>query len=191
MNNFLEEKTDKFLWNDIDLYSDFEGLKKYLIKNLHIDAGYNRSLSPDTVSKFNRWSLQKKEYIVGVYRTLPLKNRRVGEHHFHFKSQVFKKENCPLTARLYLADPNQGYVDLIFYTNYGNIISLQYTCESGGFCETRMREIKYFTINKILSSKMINIINKSISSGFNDVEHLGAAKYGEELYSFISDVVNM
>ena len=190
MNNFLDEKTDKFLWNGIDLYSDFEGLKTYLVKNLHIATSNTSTVgrcSPGTVSEFNSWSLQKKEYIVGVYRTIPLCNKRGGERVAHMTTLVFKKENCYWAERLNMDQS----VELIFYTNYGNIISIGYSCETSGFRHTCTKDIKKFTINKILSSKMINIINKSISSGFYDTEHIVAAKSGEELYAFIRDVVDM
>jgi len=184
MNNFLDEKTDKFLWNGIDLYSDFEGLKTYLVGKFTIaDAAHAHggSCSSDTVSEFNRWSLQKKEYIVGVYYSAN-KEMRSGilSTNVLLRKENFNDVNFGVTLE-------GGYIcELIFYTNYGNIISIiHYTTA------TRItKEVNKFTINKILSSKMINIINKSISSGFNDTEKLGAAKYGEELYAFIRDVAD-
>jgi hypothetical protein len=186
MNNCLKEKTGKFLWNDIDLYSDFEGLKKYLVGVFNIATRVTSSVgncTSDTVSEFKSWSLQKKEYIVGVYYSLNKKSRDSIVLHNVTMPRI-NKENC----HNFQVHVPGGYIfELIFYTNYGNIISIIHYADS----TRRAREVNKFTINKILSSRMINIINKSISSGFNDLEQLEAAKSGEELYDFIKDLVNM
>lgn len=187
MNNFLDEKTDKFLWNGIDLYSDFEGLKTYLVMVFNIatrDTSSVGNCSSKTVSEFKSWSLQKKEYIVGVYYSLNKKTRDAIIHSVNLPK--IRKEDY--NGAKFSLSLDGGYMfELIFYTNYGNIISIIHYPTS-----TKMtKEVNKFTINKILSSKMINIINKSMSSGFNNIEQLGAAKSGEELYAFIRDVVDM
>ena len=187
VTNVLEEKMDKFLWNGIDLYSDFEGLKKYLTASFNI-ASRRTSLigvcTEESVDEFQSWSLQKKEYIVGVYYTVNSKMKdTVLEHRVSFprvnKKNCHKGFNCNVPG---------GYIsDLIFYTNYGNIISIVFYPDATKIT----REIIRFTTNKILSTKMINIINKSISSGFNETADIVSVKTGEELHDFIKDLVNM
>lgn len=190
INNHLQEKTDKFVWNGIDLYDDFEGLKSYLIKEFNIATRDTSSIGnccEKTVDEFQSWSLQttssKLEYIVGVYYTVNSKSKdNVLQHRVSFPNIL--KEKCHETFNLHVSG---GYIsDLIFYTNYGNIISIVFYPEA----TKTTREIIRFTTNKILSAKMINIINKSISSGFNKTSDIVTSKTGEELHDFIKEVIS-
>jgi hypothetical protein len=191
MDNFLEEKTDKFLWHGINLYEDFEGLKKYLIRELNIATKNTSSCgicSPETVSEFNSWSLQKKEYIIGVYKTFELDTRESHLTHFSGTNKPVLSKESSDDEKMKLNRPCSGRMELIFYTNYGNIISISYY---SGHPSTRCKNVQVFITNKILTAKMINIINKSISTGFAKQEYYGTTKTGEELYDFIKDVVSM
>ena len=49
------------------------------------------------------------------------------------------------------------------------------------------KEVVSFRVNKFLNTKMINIINKSISSGSRIVENV-SKKTSKELYQFIKEV---
>lgn len=186
INNHLQEKTGKFVWDGIDLYGDFEGLKSYLIKEFNIATRATSSIGnccEKTVAEFQSWSLQKKEYIVGVYYTVNSKMKdTVLQHRVSFPKIL--KEKCHETFNLHVSG---GYIsDLIFYTNYGNIISIVFYPDA----TKTTREIIRFTTNKILSAKMINIINKSISSGFNKTSDIVTSKTGEELHDFIKEVIS-
>lgn len=163
MNNTLLKKTEKFLWKDlwnnhhaptINLYSDFKGLKDYLVKQ-YASQGHPSNYEP-VRNQINNWFLQKNEYIVGVY---------------------FER---PFTYN--------GKRELIFYTNYGNVISIQFSVESPGYIYSK--KFENLEVNTILSSKMINLINKNISSSY-DIDPYIKKKSGKELHDFIKDVVDM
>jgi len=172
LNNFKNEKTDKFLWKDLNREHSPE-INLYNLKDLKDWLSKSYEFPWEKASKeIKNWVLQEKEYIVGVYYS---NNQSHHEKTLH----IFKNiRNSPAL--------DGGVInELVFYTNYGNITSIKYYNNSGFF---RVKDVSVFRNNKILTSKLINIINKSISSGYITYENINSFKSGEELYDFINGV---
>jgi hypothetical protein len=174
-NNFNEEKTEKFPWKDlndgyiptINLYEDFTFLKTHLTKR------YLGSYNATTIANdIQSWNLQKGEYIVGVYYAT---NNDVV-HQWPIK--IEKKSKHVGVGRSNAGACNE----LIFYTSYGNITAIQYSVRDGGFYDAK--KVNKYRNEKMLTTKMINIINKSISSGNTEIEHV-MKKTSLELNDFI------
>lgn len=182
-NNFIKEKTDEFLWKDLnnqasetlDLYKDFESLKLWLCKNYH-------NPSPLVSKEIDNWFLQKNEYIVGVYYSNNEFGLDSSSHAIQYP--VFISKQSPGTA-----GKTGGVInEIIFYTNYGNVTSVKYY-NNNGFIDSG--EILKFRLDKILTNRMINVINKSISSGLRERGYICSYKSSNELYEFICDVAEI
>lgn len=167
INYSLENKTCKFLWKDPSTHvssSYIDLYSDFSILKRYLDNTYRHMNVSDNNSRLvseaiNNWILHENEYIVGVYYTYHV-TRTDGD-----------------------------YNTIVFYTNYGNVTSLNFRFFMGlCFSDT----FKTLRTDKKLNVKMINIINKSINSGFKiDVPvHLEQTnkKSPEELYDFIKEV---
>ena len=172
LNNFTINKTSKFLWKDlnnysvtpiIDLYTQFIELKMWLKIQYFSYGSY-----VETYKEIEKWSLEEGEYIVGVYYI----NDDMNPTNILFGSGF---DRC-------LSDELKSSV--ILYTNYGNIADIVHYYRDMFF---EVIEVINFKVGKILSTKMINIINKSISSGNRLVENVNK-KTSKELYEFIKEV---
>jgi len=176
-NNFIKEKTDEFLWKDLnnqgspnlDLYKDFSGLKTWLCNN------YNSPVRPSLSKEIGDWFLQKDEYIVGVYYS----NNQSTIQYPGFIS----KQSTGTVGMI------GGVInEIIFYTNYGNVTSVKYYNDNNFL---RGIEVLKFRLDKILTKRMINVINKSISSGFRERGYICSYKSSDELYEFICEVAEI
>lgn len=170
LSNFTIDKTSKFLWKDlnnysitpmIDLYTQFKDLKMWL--KLHYFS-YGDNIQ--SYKEIEKWYLEKDEYIVGVYYISDTPNNIL------FGSGFYPTLSCGFLS------------NIIFYTNYGNITDVVYYNNNMFF---EAKEVVSFRVNKFLNTKMINIINKSISSGSRIVENV-SKKTSKELYQFIKEV---
>jgi hypothetical protein len=169
-NNFIKEKTDKFIWKGLDLYKDFSGLKTLL------QCNYNSPVRPSLSKEIGDWFLQKDEYIVGVYYS----NNQSGT--IQYPGFISKQSTGEVGMK-------GGVInEIIFYTNYGNVTSIKYYNDHNFL---RGREVLKFRLDKILTKRMINVINKSISSGFREREYICSYKSSEELYEFICEVAEI
>ena len=167
------EKTDKFLWKvlqncydgsvcEIDLYN-FKEFKEILISK----AGGGEHPDHMMIERYGNIH-EYRNFIQGI--SLLDDERIIGIYRVKMNSVAGCGSNK----------------DYIFYTNYANIFSLRFQASHCNF----LLKIEY-TINRKLSSKIINIINKSISlSGlileYNRPDN-GFCKFTvEELYNFIN-----
>lgn len=180
-NNLLVDKTDKFLWNDqnnlaasrqIDLYKDFSKLKEWL-KQYFSSGAYS-----ETYKCIENWLLQKHEMMIGVYYSTCKVPKGDG-------FPIEKVISVPKSGRFSPSESDDCKHELIFYTNYGNVLGINYYNNRGFFSATN--EVSIYKTNKILSPKMINIINKSVSSGLRMYEDVNK-KTAFELYEFICEV---
>jgi hypothetical protein len=182
-NNLLVDKTDKFLWNDqnnyaaskqIDLYKDFSKLKEWL-RHYFSSGAYS-----ETYKDIENWLLQKHEMMIGVYYSTCKVPYGEG-------FPIEKVISVPKSGRFSPSESEGGGEhELIFYTNYGNVVGITYYNSRGFFSA---KEVSIYKTNKILSPKMINIINKSVSSGLRMCEDVNK-KTAKELYDFICEVTN-
>jgi len=178
LNNFTIDKSSKFLWKDlnnyaitpmIDLYTQFIDLKAWL-------KCHYFSFAAKTYKEIEKWKLQKDEYIVGVYYVNDTTN-----------PLVTIPNNISFGSGFHTALSGGVISCLIFYTNYGNITDVVHYNNNMIF---EAKEVLSFRVNKILSTKIINIINKSISSGNRVIENVNK-KTSKELYEFIKEVIEL
>lgn len=177
LNNFTINKPLKFLWKDlnnyaitplIDLYSNFEDLKVWLKRHY-----FSYAPNIEAYKKIEKWYLEKDEYIIGVYYVNDVTN-----------PLVTIPTNISFGLGFHTALMGGVKSSLIFYTNYGNIIDIVHYNNNMIF---EAREVVSLRLDKILSLKMINIVNKSISSGNKMIENVNK-KTSKELYDFIKEV---
>ena len=177
LNNFTMDKSSKFLWKDlnnyaitpmIDLYTQFIDLKSWL-KCHYFSYGANTK----TYEEIEKWTLQKDEYIVGVYYVNDTIN-----------TLVTIPNNISFGSGFHTALGGGIKNSLIFYTNYGNITDVVHYNNNMFF---EAKKVVSFRVNKNLNTKMINIVNKSISSGNRVIENVNK-KTSKELYEFIKEV---
>lgn len=165
VNYSLQNKTDLFLWKDHHLSSSYIDLySDFCGLKRYLDSNYRNMNPSDNTSRIvskaiNNWILHENEYIVGVYYTYNV-------------------------TRIH-----DDYNTIVFYTNYGNVTSLNFRFFMGSCISDTFKTLR---TDKKLNVKMINIINKSINSGFkiNVPEHLqqNNKKSPVELYDFIKEV---
>ena len=151
INNILKAKTDEFLWTAIDnapythvfdLYKNFDDVIKH-IKRHHISVQYNYSYELVEKQLTNMRKLKDDEYFIGVY---------YGNVYVSNYLQTYK------------GDDSFSY-NLIFYTNYGNIIDFSFKRHivSGGGRAPIILDIKYYYNYKKLDITFINHLNLIIA----------------------------
>jgi superfamily II DNA or RNA helicase len=171
LNNIIKPKNHQFLWKDLIQYHDkchvdlyrFEDLRKrFESKYINTADNYHR----DIVSKkINNIQLNNNEYFIGVYY-----------------------ENIKIIGdRLQIKDENYN-IDIIFYTNYGNIIEFcfHYTIVPGGGRSPIILDIKFYNNNKKLNAKLINHINLIVAR--SRVEQTVINILGKELNDIIKNL---
>jgi len=160
VNNILKEKSIEFVWRDItnqqctpefDLYKDFDKVINHFKKEyINIQYNYHR----DNV-KINDIELLFDEYFIGVYYA------GVDITHGFIKSFT-----------------DQYFFNIIFYTNYGNIIDFSFrniiVCGGANiisdvFCYYNNQKITFINqLNLIIQKQQSNIVNM-VGADLNDI----------------------
>jgi chromosome segregation ATPase len=148
VNNILKAKTNEFLWTDItnpsstpvfDLYKNFNDVIKHLSES-YICTPHNPHNFHKLVEKklTNMQKLKDDEYFIGVYYG-----------------------NIHVSTYLMATNDNYSY-NLIFCTNYGNIIDFSFS-KSAPACGPVILDIKYYYNYKKLDITFINHLNLIIA----------------------------
>lgn len=167
INYSLENKTDKFLWKE--------------------PSPNNDNVVIDLYSDFSTF----KKYLGTRYFSADHGDaRRLMEQQFN---NLFLQKNEYIVGVYYTlsfsyTDYSSNYNKMVFYTNYGNVTSFNFRFFMGTCSSDTLNTLR---TDKKLTVKMINIINKSINSGFkssNPPYGQESKKSPEELYDFIKEV---
>ena len=169
VNNRMKEKTDKFLWTDIansgytpvfDLYKSFDDVIKHFNNNCIPSGNKYRGRRWDTNQLNDMQKIKDDEYFIGVYYG------------------GIRVSNYLMTST------NSFCCNLIFYTNYGNIIQFNFKKVEGwegGF--VFIENIEYYYTNRKLDVTFINHLNLIIAKRENTQSFIDIT--GKELNNII------
>ena len=181
-NGEIQKKTVTFLWCDLvsgfqnssdrdnalkrlygkdkfDLYTDFENVKKWFLENggYHFHAAWgfgsrDEKFFNEQKNNAEKFTLKDDEYIIGV--------------HYYFSENGPDRKRPTYSSQL----PNAVFdskVEILFYTNYGNILSIKFRTERVNGDWRIIESIKTHFNNRKLDTIYINHLNITINADTN------------------------
>ena len=182
-NGEIQKKTVTFLWCDLvsgfqnssdrdnalkrlygkdkfDLYTDFENVKKWFLENggYHFHAAWgfgsrDEKFFNEQKNNAEKFTLKDDEYIIGV--------------HYYFSVPGFEDVRKRATYLL-VAYNFDRKTEVLFYTNYGNILSIKFRTERVNGEWLIIESIKtHFYNRKLEDTIYINHLNLTINADTN------------------------
>jgi hypothetical protein len=176
-NGEIQKQTDTFLWCDIvsgagknwvkmlygkdkfDLYTDFENVKKWFLENggywFHAAYGFgfrDEKFFNEQKNNIENFKLKDDEYIIGV--------------HYYFSVPGFDDYRKRATYLLVGSNFDRK-TEVLFYTNYGNILSIKFRTDRVNGDWYIIESIKTHFYNRKLDTIYINHLNLTINADTN------------------------